>query len=261
MPTRLPSDRYTGIDYPRMREYRLNRTREAMKQFGIDVLITFEAWDIRYITGAYVPPAVKWPEGCFVVLPINGDPYLCAFSVDSLKEEMPWMKGKIFPQMGITKLLFTPEAWNPYMDKIEEIIKEHGLEDGVIGIDGSSNELIMCKALENRGFKKYIDAKECMFQARKIKNEDEITCIKECCAIAEAAFYEIKKAIKPGVTECEIMGAGMKKLYELGCDEVFEFVVSSGPRTNPIRIDCTDRIIRPGDIVFVDINGRFLPGL
>ena len=89
MPTRLPSDRYTGIDYPRMREYRLNRTREAMKQFGIDVLITFEAWDIRYITGAYVPPAVKWPEGCFVVLPINGDPYLCAFSVDSLKEEMP----------------------------------------------------------------------------------------------------------------------------------------------------------------------------
>ena len=146
MPTRLPSDRYTGIDYPRMREYRLNRTREAMKQFGIDVLITFEAWDIRYITGAYVPPAVKWPEGCFVVLPINGDPYLCAFSVDSLKEEMPWMKGKIFPQMGITKLLFTPEAWNPYMDKIEEIIKEHGLEDGVLGIDGSSNELIMCKA-------------------------------------------------------------------------------------------------------------------
>ena len=260
MPTRLPSDRYTGIDYPRMREYRLNRTREAMKQFGIDVLITFEAWDIRYITGAYVPPAVKWPEGCFVVLPINGDPYLCAFSVDSLKEEMPWMKGKIFPQMGITKLLFTPEAWNPYMDKIEEIIKEHGLEDGVIGIDGSSNELIMCKALENRGFKKYIDAKECMFQARKIKNEDEITCIKECCAIAEAAFYEIKKAIKPGVTECEIMGAGMKKLYELGCDEVFEFVVSSGPRTNPIRIDCTDRIIRPGDIVFVDINGASFQG-
>ncbi len=33
------------------------------------------------------------------------------------------------------------------MDKIEEIIKEHGLEDGVIGIDGSSNELIMCKSI------------------------------------------------------------------------------------------------------------------
>ena len=39
-----------------------------------------------------------------------------------------------------------------------------------------------------------------------------------------------------------------------------EFVVSSGPRTNPIRIDCTDRIIRPGDIVFVDINGASFQG-
>ena len=47
MPTRIASDRYTSIDYPRMREYRLNRTREMMKKFNIGTLISFEAWDIR----------------------------------------------------------------------------------------------------------------------------------------------------------------------------------------------------------------------
>ena len=261
MPTRIASDRYTSIDYPRMREYRLGRTRKMMEKYGVDTLITFEAWDVRYITGSYVPPAVKWPEGCFVVLTKNGDPHLFTFSVPALEKELTWMKpGHIHWQMGITKLLFTPEAWEPYMVEIEKIIKAEGVEDGVIGIDGSSNELILCQALENHGFKKYIDAKEMMFDARKIKNEDDIECVREACAIAEAAFYEIQKAIRPGVSECELMGIGMKKLYELGMDETMEFVVASGPRTNPIRIDCTDRLIRPGDLVFVDINGASFQG-
>ncbi len=78
-----------------------------MKQFGIDVLITFEA-------GAYVPPAKKMAGRLFCCFPINGGIHIyIAFSVDSLKEEMPWMKGKIFPQMGITKL-FYHRAWDPY---------------------------------------------------------------------------------------------------------------------------------------------------
>ena len=259
MPARKSSDRYTPINYERMRKYRLERTKQMMDKYGIGTLVSFEAWDIRYITGAYIPPAVKWPEGCIVVLPRNGEPYLMAFSVDSLKEEMPWMGDRIVPQMGICKLLFTVDAWDPHMDWIEGIIKEHGPENETVGIDGSSCELLLKEAFERRGLK-ITDAKEMMFDARKIKNEDEIACIRESCAIAEAAFSDIKNAIRPGISECELMGIGMKRLYELGDDETMEFVVASGPRTNPIRIDCTDRLIRPGDIVFVDINGASYQG-
>jgi Xaa-Pro dipeptidase len=80
------------------------------------------------------------------------------------------------------------------------------------------------------------------------------------CTIADAAFDAIKQAIRPGVKECELLGIGMERLYALGCDETQEFVVASGPRTNPLHVDFTDRMIRPGDLVVIDINGASWQG-
>ena len=39
-----------------------------------------------------------------------------------------------------------------------------------------------------------------------------------------------------------------------------DFVVASGPRTFPLHIDYTDRIIRPGDYIDIDINGNSYMG-
>ena len=105
-----------------------------------------------------------------------------------------------------------------------------------------------------------MDAKRAMFEARMIKNQDEIECCRIACAIAEAAFDAIKQAIRPGVKECELVGIGMNRLYALGADETQEFVCSSGPRTNPLHVDYTDRMVRPGDHVIVDINGNSWQG-
>ena len=84
--------------------------------------------------------------------------------------------------------------------------------------------------------------------------------MRQACAMAEAAFDAIKQAIRPGVKECELVGIGMERLYALGADETMEFVCCSGPGTNPLHIDYTDRMVRPGDIVTVDINGNSWQG-
>ena len=49
---RMATDRFEGINYERMRNYRLNRCKEIMKKHGIDMLVTFDYPAIRYITGA-----------------------------------------------------------------------------------------------------------------------------------------------------------------------------------------------------------------
>ena len=70
------TDRLEGINYERMRAYRLARTKEQMDQAGIGTLISWEPWDIRYISGAYVTIPTRWIESSFVVLPRNGDPHV-----------------------------------------------------------------------------------------------------------------------------------------------------------------------------------------
>ncbi len=256
------TDRLEGINYERMREYRLARTREQMDKAGIGTLVSWEPWDIRYISGAYVTIPIRWMEACFVVLPRNGDPHVfinTSFSHEAVKEKMPWLKGKVFSTVGLLKLSPTVESASHIIDTIANIMAEHGLTNEPLGIDGTQSEMLIHEGFGAKGIKT-VDAKPAMFEARKIKNPDEIACVKMACSNAEAAFTDIAASIKPGIKECEIVGIGMNKLYALGADETMEFVCSSGPRTNPLWIDYTDRQVRPGDLVIVDINGNSFQG-
>lgn len=253
------TDREERINYPRMREYRLARTREVMKKYGIGCLISWEPWDIRYIAGVYVTIPTRWIETQCVILPRNGDPHvfgMTSFSPFAMRKEIPWLKNKIWAGMP-----FNSGKWNqkvsdldPVVKRVGEIMAEHGISKETLGLDGCSSELLMQEAFQKVGIK-VMDAKRAMFDARMIKNQDEIECMRISAAIAEAAFADIKDAIRPGTMECELMGIGMNTLYSLGADETQEFVVATGERTNPLHIDFTDRQIRPGDLVVVDING------
>lgn len=258
----MASDRLQRIDYARMREYRLNRTKEMMKKHGIGTLVTWDAWDMRYIASAYATIPCRWYEGQYVILPINGDPHVfgqTSFSPYAMREEMPWLKDKVFASHGSTKMSHTLDGIAGVMNDIEQVVHEHGLQDMPIGLDGCTSEFLVGEALAKRGLK-CMDAKRCMFEARMIKNEDELACCRQACAIADGAFYAMQKNIHPGIRENELLGIGMERLYALGCDETQEFVVSSGPRTNPLHVDFTDRIIQPGDLVVIDINGASFQG-
>lgn len=260
---RMSMDRLGGINWDRMREYRLKRTKEAMEKFGIDVLITWDAYSIRYICSGYPTVPCRYSQAQFVVLPKNGEPHAfltTSFSAYALREEMPWMNNKLWAPPAGLKWCSNISDLAPHMAKIIPIIKEHGLMDGTVGLDGCSLELLVSAALKEAGVANVKSAHDMMFEARKIKNEDEIACMRLACESADAAFYEMKKAIVPGIRECDLVGIGMKKLYEMGADETQEFVCSSGPRTNPLHIDYTDRAIAPGDVICIDVNGNSYMG-
>jgi Xaa-Pro dipeptidase len=136
---------------------------------------------------------------------------------------------------------------------------EHGIAKETVALDCCTSELLYEEAFKEKGMK-VVDGKGVMFEARMIKNQDEIECVRMACSNAEAAFAAIQETIRPGVTEGDIMAAGMNALYRLGADETAEFVVASGFRTNPLHVDYTDRQVRPGDIVIVDVNGNCWQG-
>lgn len=260
---KFATDREDRINYSRMREYRLARTKQAMEKEGIGCMVSFDSWDVRYISSVYVTTPTRWLEGNCVVLPRNGDPHLFAgscFSPYKLREEMPWLNNKIWPAHHMSgKLARTTDDLKPIVDAICNIMAEHGISNEIIGLDGCTSELLYERAFKDKGMK-VVDGMGAMFEARKIKNQDEIECVRMACSNAEAAFAEMASAIKPGVTEGELMGIGMNTLYRLGADEAAEFVVASGFRTNPLHVDYTDRQIRPGDLVIIDINGNCWQG-
>lgn len=259
---KFESDRGQVVNYERMREYRTKRVVDQMKKDGLGALVTFDQYHVRYITGVYITHPVKWSEGQCIILLNDGNYYVDAghiFVRSAMPDELPWLKGRMLPRLGTGKTVFTKEGLSTFTKTLAELMAKHGVSKLPVGLDGCSSEFLMGEALKDVGIKA-VDGKSTMFESTKIKNQDEIQCMKIANVIADAAFADIKDAIRPGVKECELVGVGMKRLYSEGCDETMEFVCASGPRTNPLHIDFTDRMVEPGDHVIVDINGASWQG-
>jgi Xaa-Pro aminopeptidase len=93
-----------------------------------------------------------------------------------------------------------------------------------------------------------------MMEARAVKSVDEQECARIVGAIGDAAHWETMKFLRPGVTENQVTAHIMQFLYSIpGMEDVEDVIVSSGPNTWPNWRNFSDRIIQPGDIVFMDL--------
>lgn len=244
------------LDLDRLRGYRVARTKAAMEEFGIGGFLTFNADSIRYITSAYVTTPMRPIELQAAFITRNGDPYFFGGGTTSITiQQMPWLKGNVMPPRGTPMVALSSydgvvEAW---VDTVLKIMADYGVSGEDVGIESSCQQYFV-EAFARKGVKCRF-ARSMIMQARSVKNQDEIELIRMTCANAEKAFARIQKFIEPGVKECEIVGVGIQALYEEGCDHTEDLVCMSGPNTYPYNWTFTDRMIRPGDLVYIDVDG------
>jgi Xaa-Pro aminopeptidase len=172
------------------------------------------------------------------------------------------MSGRVIPLLGFYKATAV-DSYDPiiarYVDKFGGLMEECGLANEPLGIDGSSLQMLFAEAFGRRGIK-VVHGKPTMDYARIVKTNDEINLIRISCANAEKAHAAVADAIRPGVKECDLVAVGIKALYEEGADHTEDLVVMSGTNTNPYGLTFTDRMIRPGDLVYVDVDGNSYMG-
>ncbi|MEA3021452.1 MAG: hypothetical protein QOK01_304, partial [Alphaproteobacteria bacterium] len=100
----------------------------------------------------------------------------------------------------------------------------------------------------------WVDGMTPMMEARAIKNVDEQEALRMVGAIGDGAHWEFMKFLRPGITENQVTAHLMEYLYNIpGMEDVEDVIVSSGPNTWPNWRNFSDRIIQPGDIVFMDL--------
>lgn len=130
-------------------------------------------------------------------------------------------------------------------------MEEYGVADEKLGVDVGNRGLL--EALEDRGLETDPGtAQSVMEDARKVKTEDEIECLRQVAAICEAGFQRIADTAKPGKRENEVWGEAVEELWRHGAF-VGGGYLTSGPNTWPKhQANTTDRAIRPGDLVYAD---------
>lgn len=244
------------INFDRLREERVAKILKELGKTDFGCLLLFDNHNKRYATSTAVASPEVDNMGRYAIVPRNSDPYIFGFGSEVAAEKLncPWIADRAFPA-HTTMYGATPKKWGLYKNFIKDlmmVLDKHGIsKEEPIGVDILDGQLIL--ALQEEGFR-LGDGMDVMLEARTIKTKDEIQIMIDACAVVDATFHRVARALQPGVRENDIQAVASHELHRLGCQWVLNVQLTSGSRTYPHPHLSSDRLIRPGDLVFLDIQ-------
>ena len=248
------------INFRRLHDYRLARTRAALANSGLGALLSFDQHNIRYTTSTVIGKWARDKLTRYSLLTGNGDPYIWDFGSAARHHKLhaPWLhhdhcRAGMLGLRGATGADLT--LFRNAAKEIKAILDAEGVGDMPLGVD--MVELPMIFELQRAGVE-VRDGQQTMLQAREVKNIDELTLLNMASAMVDGVYQDIAEALKPGVRESDIVALATKRLYEMGSDCVEAINSIAGERCSPHPHNFTDRLIRPGDQAFFDIIQSFM---
>lgn len=249
------------VDLRSLRAKRIAKAHAERKRAGLDALLVWKDENQRYLTD--LRPQIIHGKSTALngALLIDGqEPILfCSGGErDRVDRTMPWVKEvhtiPIIEEKALVDGL-VKEILGP-------VLERYKLTEARLGLDEAN--MVFLNALKRHYPKLQVeDGDTPMQMARMIKLEEECVLLEEATAIADALTATAIETVAEGVRECDVAAAAMHTLYSLGGEysHVTTPFVASGEHMSPPNRICSDKIIREGDLVFIDIgaawNGYF----
>ena len=259
-PGRTQVDFEERVNFRRLHDYRLARTRAALAQSGLGALLCFDQHNIRYTTSTVIGEWARDKLTRYCLLTGNGDPYIWDFGSAARHHKLyaPWLatdhcRAGLLGLRGATGADLT--LFKDAAKEIKSILQAEGVAKMPLGVDVVEPPMLF--ALQEAGIE-IRDGQQTMLHAREVKNIDELTLLNMASAMVDGVYQDIAEALKPGVQESQIVALATKRLYEMGSDCVEAINSISGERCSPHPHNFTDRLIRPGDQAFFDIIQSFM---
>ena len=235
-----------------MRDEAIGRIRTAMRQAGLDAVVTLSPENYAYVAGFVVPtqPLLRWRHAAIVV---KADESRAVLSVDmeasTVRKRLPGEEIRVWKE-------FSYDA----MERLSELLSDMGLSAGRIGIEMDYLPAGDFDALKVRLPSAKWSACEAMLaRLRQIKSGDEIELLKRLSMIADKSIKSAFEAVSPGKTEFDIAGALTGALYSEGAENFKLLIIATGERSVFPNVGPTGRVLKQHDIcrveVFPIING------
>ncbi|HEY7066137.1 MAG TPA: Xaa-Pro peptidase family protein [Chloroflexota bacterium] len=242
------------VDYARMRAERLAKTQAALKEAGLAAAILTRPENIRYTTalrGPIFAPALR-----YALVFAEHDPVMYELGdiLEGQKVHATWIKPENWRFSycwlnGIPGAAAIQTEARRFADAIVRDLKERGVYGEKIGTDGVDEAARA--ALAEAGVQ-LSGAMPALLQARSIKTQDEVDCLRLAIAIANRGFAAVLEACRPGLRERDVGGAVYDAMMQAGAETV-SGGVRSGPSTFEVyHVGNTDRMLEVGDLFYLN---------
>jgi Xaa-Pro dipeptidase len=212
-----------------------------MRRKGFDALIVSTYWDVRYLSGYNSIIGM-----CVVLLPLEGEPFLL---IDQYWDLERARSESAFPNVSATSSV--AEGIVQFLAKSKT---------GRVGIVGWRNfpVPIYLQLVKQSPQIKFEDATSLLQNVRMIKSDLEMSFLRRAAKISDAGAIAASRAIKVDVTERQIAIAAERAMKEAGAESLsFPTVLGSGKRTQLIVPMPTEKKVKRGEIVLMDLGGKF----
>lgn len=241
------------VDLARLRRDRLAKVQREMAAQQIGALVLTDIVNIRYCTGVAVMPlwtAVNLAH--YIVVPVTGDPVIFEYGGAEFRQRAHWpdVRPSMFWQARVTDS-DSPGKAAVWARQIRDVLAERGLAGERIGIDVLDYNGYA--ALQGIGLS-LTDADRAMSAARIVKLPEEVELMRCACAVAESALRDMEQAIRPGISENELLAIFWHRVLAEGGEHCFTRLIVSGQKTNPWFHEADGKRVAPGELVAIDTD-------
>ena len=200
----------SATNFERLRTSGSRARRRALERSELGALLCFDMSNIRYITATHIGMWAVDKYVRFCLLPQGDDPIMWDFGSAARHHKLynPWL-GEDRSRAGISTLRGSVKGRaEAVAEKIRVELEQRGLLGEPLGVD--IVELPVLRALEAAGIT-VVDGQALMQDIRMIKTADEITLLNTACAMVDAAYDDLFRAMKPGMRENECVALVSKR--------------------------------------------------
>lgn len=237
----------------RLQRGRLQKMREQLKKFDCPAGIFYDPINIRYATDVgnmqvyslhnpcrYVFVAV---DGPVILFDFRGCEHLSDHSVvvDEVRAARSWYHFNSGPR--------NHEHVALWADEIDDLMRQYASSNKRLAID--KLDPLGANKLTSLGYE-IVEGQEVAHLARMVKTPEEIISLKYAVAVCQQGIRNMRDASQPGNTEQHIWSQLHQTNIEFGGEWIETRLLTSGPRTNPWYQECSNRVVKAGDMISVD---------
>ena len=231
-------------DAPDLHPHRLNAIRARARELGIDHVVVYSGEDMAYLTGQRLDSHERLTV---LIIPADGDTPLLVLPSLELTETV----------RGAAELVGSTVL--PWEDGTDAVALVGGKVSGRVAVSTAMPALHLVP-LQLGVDGEVVLASDVIDHVRAIKTPSEVDELAEAARRIDAVHARMGEFLQVGRTEAEVGELITAAIEVEGLTHAEFVIVGSGPHGADPHHGVSDRVVRSGDVVVVDIGGPLASG-
>ena len=222
---------------------------KRVQNAGLDAIIAISPENVTYVSGFVVPSQslMRWRHAICIVTAHAG------ISMVAIDMESNTVKA----HAGIDDLRVYREFTDDPMDKLAETLKDLKLDDAKIGIEMEFLSVKDFASLQkNLPAIQWMSADAIFNKARQVKTPNELALLRSLSKLTDKAIGDTLRTAKVGMSEMDLAGLLLTSLFAGGAENYKLMIIASGERSQFPNVGPTDRKLKEGDLIRMEIFGQ-----